>query len=719
MPPFTGVGVTIEPRIIGSLVKDLEFEINPDLKTETIKVKFDDIDKVITGKFQTYGSGVRCELFYYWPDVDLTVSMWFGQLPAPKLFGWKSIECEATNGFRSREQLIPRRTRPRECTSNFGGLMTAEAIATNLCPYDRHVGGSVGNYITGTTPYSDCPRQTEAQCIARLGADARGRAKYFGGFIVDADAVTMPNSQNSGWIAVSEGNASKLSEPIRVIAGFKHVRDLQLLLWQRGTPPGYEHGWVFGVWEVGEGPVESIRNLRINEYNPSQGAPTGGAHWLSRLGTRGQINTGYAQNSASNFSGTAVVYSDYGWVDTANVDANSMSAECDVKGFNQVMRLDSSGNVTTRAWTDNRVWWILECYTNQRWGLSYPFSRFVNSSWYTSSTWTEQLVSFEVTYPDGETEAFPHQRSTFNAVLEGRSAAEQIEDICRSGALSIPFQHENLFHIAQFRKATAPELAAARVFTDAGETRNIVWDAGQPSLTLEKTPDDKLVNEVEVTFEDAANGDAARPVTVDSPDQKLLAGRELGDNNLKTVPKKFSAFGVRTLAEAVKLAYRFLRFGDFDSGGTHNNLKLTFMTPFEQALGIKRYDIISIESDLLNGFVSPENAAFTYFRVLKIQKVSGGRCRITTQAYNHTAYTNFETDEVTHSCPAGQHYDYATNACVADGPGACADGYHWDTTTSACVPDDVDPEPPPCGLVFTSTSYDTTNKNIVVVIPPC
>jgi hypothetical protein len=61
-------------------------------------------------------------------------------------------------------------------------------------------------------------------------------------------------------------------------------------------------------------------------------------------------------------------------------------------------------------------------------------------------------------------------------------------------------------------------------------------------------------------------------------------------------------------------------------------------------LGLRRYDIIKIESDLITGFLSPENEQFEYFRITKMQKTSGGLCEITAQAYNHTAYTNFETD---------------------------------------------------------------------------
>lgn len=780
-PPFHNVGHTVEARILGDPFRS--FELNSDLRTETISIKFDDIDKVVTGRFQTYGSGVRCELFYYYPDVDLTVSVWFGQLQAPSVYGWKALECVATNGFRSREQVIPRRPRPLECTSNFAGLLPdAEAIRTSLCPYDRHIGGTVGNYITGTTPYADCPRMTEADCIARLGALPSGRAKYFGGFVTDASAV-VTDTRNGGYLAVSKGNASKLSEPIRVIAGYKKVRDLPLLLWRKeinGNEPA--KGFVSGVWELGEGPNVQVSNILINDRPPQN---FGGADIL--LGNRGQRASTYSAD-VGNFSHTAHFWARYGWIDANNAKPSDLKAEATIWGYADVnvhsiaatgsgliatyyddaawttayltrvdyncqspvrftppftgmgtafsirrvgtinprytetytftgtntattkskliinastvfdctgggadngtialtantpvsfqydvtvdlsepasswlsgltwssatqtveqvphLRLDHAATSTTgRQWTDDRVWWLCEIYTNQRWGMGYPIARFTLADWAAASLWGMQDVEFEVTFADGETETYPHRRTKFNAILEARPVGELVADICRSGGLSIPFQHEGAFSIAPLRLATSGELSAARVFTDTGEDRNIVWADGQPSIKLEQTPNDQIVNEIELRFEDAANGDAARPIMVNDPDQKLLAGRELGDNNLKTVPKTYSAFGVNVLGEAIKLAYRLMRFGEFDQGGTHNNLRATFNVPFEQALGLKRYDIIQILSDLITGFLSPENEQFEYFRVIKMDKTAGGLCTIVAQAYNHTAYTNFET----------------------------------------------------------------------------
>ena len=116
-------------------------------------------------------------------------------------------------------------------------------------------------------------------------------------------------------------------------------------------------------------------------------------------------------------------------------------------------------------------------------------------------------------------------------------------------------------------------------------------------------------------------------------------------------PKKYTGFGINSFQEAVRMAYRLLKFGQFDEGGTDNNLQLKITVPFEQVLGIRRYEIIKVVSDLLDNFTLPSGTPLDisrypveYFRVLHMKKISGGRCEITAQVYNHTSYGNFETD---------------------------------------------------------------------------
>ena len=770
---FANIGLTIEARLLGDPFR--AFELQPDLRTEVIKLTFEDIDKTIRGKFQSFGSGVRCEVFLYYPQIEAHVSVWFGQLQAPKVYGWKKIETEATNGFRSREQKAPKRNRPPDhCPFTFGGLLpTADAIRSNGCPYDRHVGGTTGLYKTGTTPFSDCPRD-EAACTARFGD-----LSYYGGFDFDASAIV--SDQRTGYIAQSRGNASELKNPIRVIAGSKYVRAMQLLLWRRevnqSTP---EHGWVATVWEVGEGPVRAIRNIRVNDKYIAA------LHLAVRLGERGQPRTHYAPD-VSNYSSTAHFFARYGWVDPETISAKSLNAEAFVDGYRDVVvyntavagngligeyfdntthtapavgqRVDPNinfelsfatpmegvpqtgfsvrwtgkitfdhtetytiradiddGVVVTingseiineaspgtytgnfaataatpydievefvqgsapgvhpwecvlswsstsqaletipvtafthtgssgyyRQWTDDRVWWLLEFYTNQKFGMAYPHSRFNAEAWVEAAHWGRETVTFSNTFADGETRSFAHRRTSFDAVIEGRPIAELVVDICRSGRLSVPFQYDGEFEIAPLRPFTAAELAAAPVFRDTGEGRNIVWSGDVPDIELSQIPDDKVVNEVELTFEDRDNADTERPIAVDDPAQKLRAGRALGEDNLMTVPKKYSGFGVTRLNEAVKLGYGILWFGEFNEGGTQNNLKIKLTVPLSHALGVKRYGPIQVVSDLLDDFQTPQGNPFTYFRVLKIKKTSKNTAEITAQGYNAAKEVDFE-----------------------------------------------------------------------------
>lgn len=792
-PPFHRLSLApVEARLMGanSNIENCTFDLNPDLRTEQIPFEFDDLDKAITGLFQTHGSGVRCEIWFYYPNnddptLDILASMWFGTLKAPNIFGWKTLSTVATNGYRAREFTIPSSMRPRECrTKMFGGrAASAEVVRTLVCPYDRGVGGTVG-LLNGAVPFIDCPKLALADCTTRFG-----HSRFFGGYNTDASATVT--DARSGYIAVSKGNSSALKTPIRVVAGTKHLRGLQLLLWKReinANDP--DRGFFAAVLEVSDGAVGGIRNIKVNEKLIEQ------IHLSVRNGERGQqavanYNPG---GTISNFSGVAHFNARYGWVNPLDITAATIHGECDVDGYREVkifnsalpgnglignyysdttwttllgtridhwiwfpstvaspmegldasafsvrwtgqikpqysetytfeiehddgvklwvnntVVIDQLGTVGThtgtialtaetlydiridflqgpapgvhpwycmlrwssasqveqtvpharlfhpgspgsfvRQWTNDRVWWLLECYTSNRFGMAYPDSRFWTEDFKTASVWGLQEVQFQHTYPDGEVRTFSGRRTTFDAALEGRAAADQIEDICRSGALSVPFQYEGKHAIIPFRPFTAGELTAAPIFTDTGESRNIIWADGQPSIHLSKIPDEILTNEIILTFEEADNFDTERPITVDDPDQKLKAGRALGEDSLQAVPKRLAAFGIRHLQEAVRLGYRLLRFGEFDQGGTHNNLTAVFNSPLEQCLGLKRYQAIKIESALLDGH-NYEAVQFTYFRLLRHRKIGNGLVEITAQAYNQTAYEAFET--VTNSAP--------------------------------------------------------------------
>lgn len=631
--PFTAIGVDVEPRIIYSNKNDPfhSMELNPDLRTESINVTFDDNDRVISGLFKTHRSA-SVTFYLYYPDQSLTVDVWSGVLQAPQVYGWKTVRAVATNGRVSRELKTPNRDRYRNhCTSHqFGGqLPTAEAIESNLCPYDRHVGGSEGLYKTGTTPFEDCPRD-ETACLARFG-----HTRYFGGY--DTDAAPFVSDWNKYYLAHSKGNTGS-RDPIRWIFGTKTVRANKLLMWRpeinQNTP---DHGWVAFVFEICEGPISSITNWKVNDRVPAAGTN----QIAIRLGTRGQAASPYASD-VSNFSHTAHVMGRHGWVNAAEFNPEDFQTVGNVQGFADVAVY--SGVATyARAWSNDRVWCLREVYTNQKAGMGYAMDGFEDADWLTASTWGLTTVTFTATFPDGETRVYTSRRTKFDAILEGRAVSEQVEDICRAGALSIPFQHEGKLTISPFRAATADELTNARVFTDVGSGVNIARDR-QPLIEASSVQADKLPNEIKIQFENAANADVEETFTVEDPDQKRRAGKHLGVDYLLTVPKEFSLVGVTTKAEAVRMAYRLLKFGEFDNGGTENNLRLKITVPFEQALGVKRYEIINVVSAVVDGHLSPDAEQFEYFRVLSLKKGSGNKCEMTVQAYNHTAYTAFESE---------------------------------------------------------------------------
>ncbi len=713
---FLHIGLQLEAQIMGgSIAKNVQYEINPDIKAEKVSISFNDIEdddgvKPISSKFQEFKSGVRCELFFFYADVNKHESKWTGQLKAPKDYGHDRIEAVATNGFRSREQKNPKRTRPRECPFCFGGeFSNQEAIDSNGCAYNKQIpGGTVGVFKTGSTPYASCPK-TEAACNARFGTS---NAENYGGFNTDASATVTSGNPKVG-PAVSKGNQSSLNNPIRKIYGQKYVREMPLLLWRRETgAPDPDHDWVSGISEIGEGPIQAVYDLKVMGGRPPQQIAT-----QIRLGTRAQAPVSNYAATVENFSYTAHVRWKFGWVNAYNTNASDMTCEGRVLGFDAVpVYTDDDPATFTRIWSDNRVWCLFDNMTDQRSGLGYAHSRFNIASWITVANWTLNTSSFTETDEDGGTVPFVGRRSTFDATLEGRPSHEQIEDICRSGGFSMPFLHDGEFHLREFRKATSDELTNARVFSDNsanGNPKNIIWDGKRPAITFGQTPDDELINQIDLTFEEADNEDVARPYTVEDPNQKLAAGRALlGEDNFHPIPKSFSAFGCRYLHETARLGRRLLWFGDGDKGGTMNNLFGKYTVPAIWLEGLKRYEIVKLDTTLDDGFTlgkmyGTNNLTATpqYYRFMSGKKVGNGLVEMTVQAYNHAAYTFF--DVVVDTAPP----DF--NACSIDAD--CPAGFIC--VNGVCV---HEPPPPPCRMSFAASPvHDPLTGLVGFEADPC
>lgn len=777
--PFGGIGLDIEPCLLDSPFDGME--INPDLRTQELQLNFNDIDKAITARFKQFDSGVACEIFQYFPDVNEHEPIWNGQLQAPQVWGWKTLRTVATNGGRSREQKVPGRGKePDFCGfKHFGGsLPTLEAVTTNGCIYDKHLGGSVGNFKTGSTPFVDCARDP-ASCAAR------GMSIYIGTFPVDGSAVVTDG--NSGYAAISKGNNSDLDKPLPKLYGSKTVRESRPIQWRRElNASNQDRGFVAGIWPWVEGPVRSMRNFKIGEKLIEQ------EHQSHRLGNNGQSAlTGYSPN-LSRYSSTAHSFGRKGWVNPLDENPETMTAEIFIEGATDVpvyqtttggpgvlanfygdtifgnlaaTRIDQtinyptssimpvqgidsaagfsiewSGTITflysqtytftlehddsgllvingstiinqslfgthtgvfaatagvpytfslkvvqnasvvafnpwaavlkwqstsqafgivpatafantgatgfVRQWTNNRLWCLLDAMTHNKAGMSYPLSRFNTEVWAEVASWSYQPVRFSLITDDGETKNFDHTRTQFDCKVDGLPVAELLNNICRSGRISIPFQHKGLYEVAAVgRPFTQAELDAAPVFYDKGENMNIFWENGEPAISLTQTPNNQIPNKIRVIFEDGSNSDISRTITARNRNQQALAGRTLGQQMLMEVATDITGYGIRSLNEAVKLAHSIDRFGEYNKGGSLNNGTIVITVPRIWSLDVKRYMPIRVVSELLSSVNAPKlpnGDDMEWFQVQQIVKVNKDFVQIVGQVYNHEAVVAFE-----------------------------------------------------------------------------
>lgn len=590
--PFRGIkqytgGQQIEPRIKGNPF--LAFEINGDLRTENIPIEFDDslmlgvsAAGVIKAAFEANDGAPKTSIFFYYPQEDLNHSPWWGQLLPPQIVGRFTQKCVLTNGYKSAERFIPNGTAPRECPAQFSGTLdTLDKIATNLCgPYDRHLGGSVGLLDAAGQPFKNCPKTKEG-CTARFG-----HTRYHAG--LDTNVTSIQSDNHPGNLAISHSSQSIRNKPKAWIFGTKHIRDMDVLLWAKlPNPNDPDHAWIRVLWRVGER-VHSISNLKINDK-----FQTLNQEWAYRLGERGQAG-GYPGIESETFSGTSLVYDVFGYV-TPSDTPQTLNAECDVVGY-PLVAVFSDEDTFTRVFSDDRIWCTAEMYTNQTAGLTYELGTFNIADCLTASVWGRKTVTFKFTGVDGEERTFSGRRTTFDCRVEGRPAVEVIQDVCRSGRISMPFQDAGKYTIKPFAVFTQDELDNAVVFADHGADQNIFTPQdGSEAVVFTRTLDDKVTNEIGLTFEESNNFDIARTIFGNDPDQQARASKILGDEAFSVVPKQFAAFGVRQEQEAVRLLYSLLWFGEFETGGTKNNCFQSFFVPYLWALAIERYGVFKLD----------------------------------------------------------------------------------------------------------------------------
>lgn len=637
------------------------FSIGSDLADKDISFVFaDDKERSLAQLFKTYGE-VRCELFYWFSEVELLVKAWWGQLLPPTDFGSYELQASASNGFRSRDLIVPGRMKTTECGFTHGKYFDNLAdLATAKCQHNRHLGGTNGLPGTGF-----CPALTPANCLEQWGDDTRigNFPKDIANFVYDT----------RGLLGISKGDPSQDRTPIQVVMGSLHVQQLPILAFRREpNPNNHDLDFASVLVLISEGPIQRFYNIMVNE------SWIGQEHISVRLGTIGQPPTPYASN-VGRYSGTAVAMIRFRYKDVQNLTPNSINVFGACEGFSLVP-VYSDVNTLTHQFSNNRVWCLLSVMTNQTWGRRYKHERFSIADWVEVAEWTKQYV--RITDANGTN--YDHYRTSFDAVLEPRASQELIRDIARAGRFSIPYQYDGKYSITALRKWSVTELENCQTFSVRGEETNVLEIATGKYFEISYTPKKDLINEVVVEFRESQNLDKLRPITADDKTlqketAKIVGG--LGKNTLR-----ISGFGIRSLGEALKLAKSILWFGEFDNGGLQNNLRVSFRIPFHQILLRKKYDVIRIVDVTVNGFQSPQNQVFEYFRILDMPKDENNVVTVICQAYNPSAYNSFETE-------------------IAE--------------PETIEPQLPEPHPSTCTLEFGNVTYDSENNFLVIPIENC
>lgn len=615
----------VEPRLDGGQFLDVTRDSG--ISDDSVALNLFDADHTISDLFETHGEGVRFEIFHYFPQVDLLLSMWFGHLRPPEDADEERFTARAENGFLSVMLPLPRRAFFNTCQAVYGGLLsTQEEIDEHDCPMNLHIGGSVGLVDPATgLPFPTCPRNSRAACIARLGDDLSYLA-------FDTKAVTY-SVGSRGATATTRGNENNLKRPLRVIAGERTVRDLDLLAYivEVGRPDHPERGAIKLQYACGEGIFDYLGQPEVNNtlIQPQ--------HWGVRLGWPRQPGTGFTPG-ANNYSGTGILQVVLQG-DFRNVDPAGIPTKIKARGKNDV-RVYTAETTFTPAYTRSRAWWLLEALRNKRWGYGAAVARVaIESDFIPLDQWFAESVGMR----DKDNNIIAGPRTLFDAELIDRTAQQQINDICLAGRCTVPFPYQGKLRVFPLKKATDEELAGALVFTDYGNARNIIRDetTGKSSLTRTVISDRDLPNSIKVTFDDAEQAHAEHPLVFDSVEQQLRAGRAFGDTGRRVVEKPYGLLGVTRIGEANRLGVLLRDLGEFDEGGLENNLRVRFQTFFTQTLTLYKSKVIRVLSkSLVNRRTGVQK--FEYFRVRSVRQLPNLLVEVSAQAYPVEYYERME-----------------------------------------------------------------------------
>jgi hypothetical protein len=605
---------------------------------DKVSVKFSDLNYEVTKLCARHGEGLRARVLAYYPQVDLLLEDFVGVLKAPKSPDGRTVQLEVASGFRSGDLLLPNRRPFASCPFIWGGHLNSqhEIDEHRGCPHNAHLAGvdpealviigTLNDPATGL-PWTDCARDSETTCFNHLLTK-----RFFPGIKTIAESI--PNNQTKGanQSATAIGNENTFTDPIRMIYGYRMVKGLRLIRFRPENDTRHpEKGWVAFVFEVAEGPLDSMGQPNVN------GVWVAYEHLNLRDGSLGQPPTFFTPSEES-MSGTAH-FSGRIQGDFRNATASSLSAVEWVRGFRDI-RVYSDPETYVEQYATSPAWCVLDMLTRKRGGYGEDFARYDIQSVIDTAAWHAETVAFH----DANGNLFTGTRSTFNAELNARATQQQIRDACAAARMAVPFSWQGKKTFYPLRKETID--GSIPVFTDRGSSVNVCRQDGSnlPMAVPSWTSDDELINQAVAKFDDESNSWAETQLTFSDQPQQLRAGRAQSDTTVRVIPKNVTGFGITNMSEAARFGNLALYLGLFDEGGIYNNLRFVITTWFTEAIGIRPYSLVKLELAALDALkeAAPDRFNFDYFRVIKKVRKGSLKVELTCQAYPVDFYERME-----------------------------------------------------------------------------
>jgi hypothetical protein len=643
MHPAHGFGSPVLPELTLKILPTkgapfVELPLSTAVSDDKATITFGDFNYETTALFAKHGEGLRVRVFSYFPQVDLLLEEFIGSSKAPKPEGRGTMKLEVVAGFRSPDLLLPNRRAFASCPFIYGGHLKSQAEIDEHdgCPSNLHLVGidpAVGTLVpivglndpsTGQ-PWADCARDRAATCAAHLGT-----TRFFPGFLTVIESVPNGRSGGRNVYATAIGNEGALTDPIRMIYGYRLVKGLRLISLRPENDSRHpDKGWIAFLFEVSEGPLHLMKQPFVN------GVYVGFEHLQSRNGRIGQPPTGFSLNTPS-FSGTAHFYGRIQG-DYHNATAGSLEGAIWVEGYEDI-RVYSDAETYVEQYSTVPAWCVLDALTRKRGGYGEDHARYDIQSAIDVAAWQAEQVAMHD--PNGN--LFAGTRHTFNAELNARTVQQQMADACAAARMAVPFEWQGKKTFRALKKETIDDTIP--VFTEDGPDRNICYDGAAPLVTPSWVSDDELTNQVIVKFDDESNTWIETQLTFSDQLQQLKAGAAQTDSSVRVISKTYPAFGVTNMSEAARFGILTLYLGLFDNGGIKNNLRFVITTWFTYALGIQPYSLVRLKLRALDALKAADPARFNfdYFRVIKKVRKGDLKVELTCQAYPVDFYESIE-----------------------------------------------------------------------------